>query len=119
MIKIKNLILIGSLIASFVFIECNTKSPQKEVITPIKEAITPIKEVEKAIDYEAIYNSLVIEYKPEITSEKEFKNFKNKSNYEDVIETYDVRNPPEILGGKSNKENIQREHTLLRTTNCY
>ncbi|OAD46017.1 hypothetical protein [Polaribacter atrinae] len=109
MIKTKNLILICSLIALFVFIKCTTKSPQKEVIPPIKE-------VEKAIDYEAIYNSLVIEYKPEITSQKEFKNFKNKSNYEDVIEAYDVRNSPEILGGKSNKENI-RYYELPTTIN--
>jgi hypothetical protein len=100
MIKTRTLLLLSSLIASIVFIRCNTKSINKEQTKATNE-------IEKAVDYEAVFNSLVSEYKPEITSQKEFKNFKNKSNYEVVIEAYDVRNPPEILGGKSNIDNIR------------
>jgi hypothetical protein len=100
MSKTRTLLLLGSLIASLAFIRCNTKSINKEQIKTTNE-------VKKAVDYEAVFNSLVSEYKPEITSQKEFKNFKNKSNYEDEIEAYDLRNPPEILGGKINIDNIR------------
>lgn len=96
----KILMLLGFLMASIVFVKCNTKSTQKEVIKPIKQ-------VSEKLDYEAIYESLIAEYKPEITSEKEFNNFKSKSNYIDVIEAYDLKNPPEIFGGKSNADNIR------------
>ena len=37
MIKKRTLMLVGFLIASIVFIECDTKSTQKEAITPTEE----------------------------------------------------------------------------------
>ncbi|WP_298288114.1 hypothetical protein [uncultured Lutibacter sp.] len=58
-------------------------------------------------DYEATYKSLISEYKTEITSEVEFNNFKKKSHYIEAIEAYDANNLPEILGGKSNADNIR------------
>jgi hypothetical protein len=99
MMKKITLMLLGVLMVSLIFIECNTKSPKKE-------AVKPVKEVKEAVDYEAIYNSLVSEYKSEIISEKEFDNFKSKSDYIKVIEAYDLKNPPELFGGKGNADNI-------------
>ena len=65
MIKKRTLMLVGFLIASIVFIECDTKSTQKE-------AITPTEQVTEKTDYKEIYNHLIAEYKPEIISEETF-----------------------------------------------
>jgi hypothetical protein len=97
--KTRILIPLCLLTISIVFIKCNIKSSKKD-------SIEPSKEIQEAVDYEATYNSLISEYKPKTTLEKEFKNFKNKSNYIDVIEVYDLINPPELLGGKDNADNI-------------
>ena len=85
MIKKRTLMLVGFLIASIVFIECDTKSTQKE-------AITPTEQVTEKTDYKEIYNHLIAEYKPEIISEEEFDNFKSKSNYIEAIKAYDLKN---------------------------
>lgn len=97
--KKRKLMLVGFLMASLVFIRCNTNSTQKE-------AIKPTEQVTEKIDYKAIYNHLIAEYKPEIISEEEFDNFKKKSNYIKVIEAYDTQNPSELFGGKEYEDNI-------------
>jgi len=97
--KKRILIPLGLLMVSIAFIKCNIKSSKKDSVEPSKEAV-------EVIDHEAIYNSLISEYKPELTSEEEFNNFKNKSNYVDVIAAYDLKNPLELLGGKDNANNI-------------
>lgn len=97
--KKRTLMLVGFLIASIVFIECDTKSTQKEVIKSVKQ-------VTEELDYKAIYNHLIAEYKPEIISEEEFDNFKSKSNYIEAIKAYDLKSPPELFGGKEYEDNI-------------
>ena len=133
MMKIRKLIPLTFLLISLLLIECKITDTNKDEfkmeqidtieaeIKPIKKVtekpdqkidaieteIKPIKKPTEKLDHEAIYKSLISEYKAENTSKKEFRKFKKKSNYIDVIEAYDLENPPEILGGKSNADNIR------------
>lgn len=81
---LKSLIL---LLVTISLVMCNTAKPKEEKIESTKIETTTIEP----------NNDLV----------KEFNNFKNKSNYIEDIEAYDLENPPEILGGKGNAENIR------------
>lgn len=77
-------------------------------VDTIKKLVLPVnKKGPERIDYEAVYKSLVSEFEPEIITEEEFDNFKNKSNYIKVIEAYDTKNSIEYFGGKEKEENIR------------
>lgn len=89
------------------FINCNTKKPREDLTEPLRETVRPTNKVKKNVDYEAIYDSLVKEYKAEIITEKEFKNFRRKSNYINTIEAHDLKYPPELFGGKEFEDKIR------------
>ena len=102
-LKGRMLVTFRTIIIALLFIQCNYISSKKD--SP-KNSIEAVEIKTDKIDYEAVYKSLVSEYVPEITTEEEFDNFKEKSNYIKVIEAYDVKNSIELFGGKKYADNI-------------
>ncbi|QXP70753.1 hypothetical protein H0I29_01260 [Polaribacter sp. R2A056_3_33] len=108
--RIQKLYFLLLISVSLVCIECDKKVAKNKLKTDVKieEKDTVKGLVDKEnIDYEAIYDSLVEEYKPEVITEEEFNNFKKKSNYSNVIKAYDAKNSIAFFGGKKNEENIR------------
>lgn len=103
MTKTTTIFTFSIIIVTLLLIRCNYISSKKDSPKNSKEAVDTKTEI---IDFEAAYKTLVFEYKPEITTEEEFDNFKNKSNYIKVIEAYDAKNPSELFGGKKYADNI-------------
>lgn len=117
----KKLLILGIMTISNSFIGCDIKikninsisnDQRKEHLKVIKldtfnGVVHPTKKKEPAkTDFEAIHQSIVLEFKPEIITFEEFDNFKKKSDYINVIENYDYENSIEYFGGKDNEVNI-------------
>ncbi|MCL7765047.1 hypothetical protein MPF19_16610 [Polaribacter sp. Z014] len=103
--RTQKLCYLAIILISLLFIECNKKARNSSLKPSRKDTIKEVHQKEN-IDYEAIYDALVEEYKPEKITEEEFLNFKKKSNYIKEIEAYDAKNSVEFFGGKENEENI-------------